>query len=178
MPRPEKIQKVEELAELLESSQGIYLTDYSGLTVEEITELRRAFHNADVSYLVIKNTLARRSCEKAGLTGFNSYLTGPNAIAVAKGDPAAPARVIADFLKEHEEKGKPAIKGAVLEGQLLSAEETTKIKDIPPREVLLSQVVSAVSSPLTGFVGGLQGILRQLVGTIDAVKRSKEENDL
>lgn len=174
MPQPEKVQKVKALTEQLSSAKSIFLTDYSGLSVEEITKLRREFHKADVNYIVVKNTLARRSCEQADLKEVLPYLDGPNAMAIAKGDPVAPVRIIVDFIKDHEKKGKPAIKGAVIEGQLLSAEEAEKMKDIPPREVLLGQIVSGISSPLTGFIGGLQSMMRQLVSALDAIKKQKE----
>jgi len=174
MPQPEKIKKVEEISDSLKQAKGVFLTDFSGLSVEEITELRRNFRKADVSYMVVKNTLARRSCEEVGLNDMIPYLNGPTGLALANGDPVAPVRVIIDFLKAHKEKGKPEIKGAVVEGQVLTAQEAEAIKNIPPREVLIAQVVGAIAAPLTGFVGGLQGVIRKLVYTLDAVKEKKE----
>ena len=82
--------------------------------------------------------------------------------------------LIVDFVKEHKEKGKPEIKGAVVEGQVLTAAEAEAMKNIPPREVLIAQVVGGISAPLTGLVGGLQGVIRNLVYTLDAVKQKKE----
>ena len=174
MPQPQKIQKVEEISESLKNANGVFLTDFSGLSVEEITQLRREFRKADVSYLVVKNTLAKRSCEEIGLESMIPYLTGPTGLALANGDPVAPVRVIADFLKQHKEKEKPEIKGAVVEGQMLTAKEAEAIKNIPPREILIAQVVGGIAAPLSGLVGGLQGIITKLAYALDAVKEKKE----
>jgi len=174
MPQPEKIKKVEEISESLKQAKGVFLTDFSGLSVEEITQLRREFRKADVSYIVVKNTLAKRSCEQVGLDDMVQYLSGPTGLALANTDPVAPVRVIVDFLKEHKEKAKPEIKGAVVEGQMLTAKEAEAMKNIPPREVLIAKVVGSVSAPLTGLVGGLQGVIRNLVYALDAVKEKKE----
>ncbi len=174
MPQPEKIKRVEEISDSLKQAKGVFLTDFSGLSVEEITELRRNFRKAEVSYMVVKNTLARRSCQEVGLDDMVPYLTGPTGLALANNDPVAPVRVIIDFLKAHKEKAKPEIKGAVVEGQVLTAQEAEAMKNIPPREVLIGQVVGGIAAPLTGLVGGLQGVIRNLVYTLDAVKVKKE----
>lgn len=174
MPQPEKIKRVEEITESLKQAKGVFLTDFSGLDVEEITQLRRNFRKADVSYMVVKNTLARRSCQEVGLDDMVPYLNGPTGLALANNDPVAPVRVIVDFVKEHKEKGKPEIKGAVVEGQVLTAAEAEAMKNIPPREVLIAQVVGGIAAPLNGLVGGLQGVIRNLVYTLDAVREKKE----
>ena len=175
MPQAEKIQKVKELSEHLTDAKGVFLTDFTGLSVEEITELRREFVKANVTYLVVKNTLARRSCSEVGLETMLPYLIGPTALAIAKEDPVAPVRIIYDFVKVHKEKAKPEIKGAILEGEVLSPEETEEIRKIPPREVLLAQVCGGIAAPLTSFAGGLNAILSQLVYAVNAVKEKKEE---
>jgi len=174
MPQPEKIKRVEEISESLKQAKGVFLTDFSGLSVEEITHLRREFRKADVSYMVVKNTLAKRSCEQVGLNNMVQYLNGPTGLALANTDPIAPVRVIVDFLKEHKEKGKPEIKGAVVEGEALTAQEAEAMKNIPPRQVLIAQVVGGISAPLTGLVGGLQGVIRNFVYVVNAVKAKKE----
>ena len=174
MPQPEKIKRVEEISESLKQAKGVFLTDFTGLSVDEITKLRREFRKADVSYIVVKNTLAIRSCQEVGLDDMVQYLNGPTALALAQVDPVAPVRVIFDFLKEQKEKGKPEIKGAVVEGQMLTAQEAEAMKNIPPREVLIAQVVGGIASPLNGLVGGLQGVIRNLVYAVDAVRQKKE----
>jgi len=174
MPQPQKIQKVEQISESLQNANGIFLTDFSGLSVEEITQLRREFRKADVAFLVVKNTLAKRSCEAIGMESMVPYLTGPTGLALAQGDPVAPVRVISEFLKKHKDKEKPEIKGAVVEGQILTAAEAGAMKNIPPREVLIAQVVGSIAAPLSGLVGGLNGIISKLVYAIDAIKEKKE----
>jgi len=174
MAQPEKIQKVENISENLKKANGIFLTDFTGLTVAEITQLRREFRKADVDYMVVKNTLAIRSCEQVGLDEMVPFLVGPTGLALANGDPVAPVRVIADFLKQHKEKEKPEIKGAIVEGQMLDAKQAEAIKDIPPREVLIAKVVGSVKAPLSGLVGGLHSMLSKLVYALDAVKEKKE----
>jgi large subunit ribosomal protein L10 len=174
MPQPEKIKRVEEITEGLKQAKGVFLTDFTGLNVEQITELRRNFRKADVSYMVVKNTLARRSCKDVGLDEMIPYLNGPTGLALANSDPVAPVRVIMDFLKAHKDKEKPEIKGAVVEGQVLSKAEAEAMKNIPTRDVLLAQVVGTIAAPLSGLVGGLQGVIRKFVYTLDAVKEKKE----
>lgn len=174
MPQPEKIKRVETITESLSNANGVFLTDFTGLSVEEMTQLRREFRKADVSYLVVKNTLAKRSCEQIGLDQMIPFLNGPTGFAIAHGDPVAPVRIISDFLKSHKEKGKPEIRGAIVEGQMLDAADAEAIKNIPSREYLLAQVVSGIAAPLTSFVGGLQAMLSKLVYTLDAIKDKKE----
>lgn len=173
MPQPEKVKRVEEISESLRRAKGVFLTDFSGLSVGEMTQLRREFRKADVSYMVVKNTLAKRSCQEVGLSGMVQYLNGPTGLAIANADPMAPVRVIVDFLKVNKAKGKPEIKGAVVEGQMLTAAEAEAMKNIPPRHVLIAQVVGGIAAPLTKLVGGLQGVMRNLVYTLDAIKTKK-----
>ena len=171
MPQPEKIQKVEEISERLKQATGIFMTDFSGLTVEQITDLRREFRKAKVNYMVVKNTLAKISAKKVGYDNMVQYLTGPTGLALSNDDPVAPIRVIAAFQKKHE---KPSVKAAILEGELLDETAAQALKDIPTKEVLLAQVVSGIASPISGLVGGLQGFLRNLVYAINAIKEKKE----
>ena len=108
------------------------------------------------------------------MEGMVPYLTGPTGLALAQGDPVAPVRIISEFLKKHKDKEKPEIKGAVVEGQILTAAEAGAMKNIPPREVLIAQVVGSIAAPLSGLVGSLNGIISKLVYAIDAIKEKKE----
>ena len=171
MPRAEKIEKVEEISENLTKAKSIFMADFTGLSVAEMTELRREFRKAEVNFVVVKNTLARLSAEKIGFEQMLPYLNGPTGLALAFGDPIAPARIISDFQKQ---KQKPKIKAAILEGELFDEEAAVKMKDIPPRDVLLGQVVSGLASPISSFVGGLKSILNQFVYVLNAIKEKKE----
>lgn len=171
MPQQYKLDRVAEISEALNDAKGVYMTDFSGLSVEQITNLRREFRKENVSFLVVKNTLAKLSAEKVGMKDMVPYLTGPTGLAVSNDDPIAPIRVITDFQKLHK---KPTLKAAILEGKVLDENEAAALKDIPTRDVLLGQVVSGIASPLTGLVGGLQGLIRNLVYTLNAVREKKE----
>ena len=171
MPQPAKIQKVEEISQNLSDAKSIFMTDFTGLSVEEFTELRRELRKVDVNFVVVKNTLAKLSAQKIGLEKINPYLNGPTGLAIAKDDPVAPVRVIYEFQKKMK---KPTIKAAILEGQLLDQAAAEEVRNIPPREQLLGMVVSGISSPISGFVGGLQSMLRKLVYTLNAIKEKKE----
>ncbi len=172
MPQPEKILKVEELSETLGNAKSIFMTDFSGLSVEDMTKLRRELRKVDVSFIVVKNKLAKLSAEKVGLEKMNDFLTGPTGLAIANDDPVAPVRVIYNFAKD---KKKPEIKAAVLEGQFLDQKAAEEVRNIPTREELLAKVVGGISSPLYGLVGGLNSMLSKLVYTLDAIREKKEE---
>ncbi|HNR68341.1 MAG TPA: 50S ribosomal protein L10 [bacterium] len=174
MPQPIKITKVEQLNAVLKGATSIFMTDFSGLTVEQITTLRREFRKNQVDYVVVKNTLARLAAKQTGIEEIVQYLEGPTGLAVAKEDPLAPVRVIFDFRKKLE---KPSIKGAFVEGQLLNQADAEELRTIPSREVLLGQVVSAVAAPLSGLIGGLNSLISQLAYAVNAIKEQKERTE-
>ena len=171
MPQQYKLDRVGEISESLKDAKGVYMTDFTGLSVEQITNLRREFRNANVNFVIVKNTLAKISAEKVGMKDMVPYLAGPTGLAISNDDPIAPVRVIVDFQKKHQ---KPTLKAAIVEGKVLDESQASALKDIPTRDVLLGQVVSGIAAPLTGLVGGLQGILRNLVYVLNAVKENKE----
>jgi len=171
MPQPQKIKRVEEIAESLTSAKSIFMTDFQGLTVEEMNDLRREFDKAGVKYMVVKNTLARISAQQVGFEQMLPYLTGPTGLALSFEDPIAPVRIIFDFKKGRE---KPTIKAAILEGELLDEKAAEEMRNIPPREVLLGQVVSGMAAPISGFVGALKSMLTNLVYALDQIREQKE----
>lgn len=171
MPQPHKEVKLEEINASLDKAKSVFLTDFSGLTVEEVTRLRSEFRKANVKYLVVKNTLARISARQHGLDALIPFLNGPTALAIAMDDPVAPVRVIFDFKKDKE---KPAIKAAYLEGQLLDRASAEEVRNIPPREVLLAQVAAAFAAPLSGFVGSLQAVIAGFANVLKQVQDKKE----
>lgn len=171
MPRPDKIQKVQDVSDSLSQATSIFMTDFTGLSVEEMTMLRREFRKANVQYVVVKNTLAKLSAEKAGYDSMIKFLNGPTGLAMSFDDPVAPIRIIDSFQKQHD---KPSIKAAIVEGELLDEKTTQEIRSIPSRDVLLGQVVSSLAAPISGLVGGLNGLLRNLVYALDAIKEKKE----
>jgi large subunit ribosomal protein L10 len=148
MARPDKAAAVAELAEEFRGSQGAVLTEYRGLSVKQLQDLRRAL-GENASYAVVKNTLTKIAAKDAGIEGFEDLLTGPSAIAFIKGDPVETAKGLRDFAKAN-----PAlvIKGGVLDGKPLSPGEINKFADLESREVLLAKLAGAFTASLQNAV--------------------------
>jgi len=172
--RTEKAEAVTLLSEKFTNAKSIFLTDYSGLTVEAVTSLRRNFRKSSVDYVVSKNTLVRLAAEKAGFDKIVPYLEGPTALAFGMKDANAPARVILDFLKSHQ---KPAIKAIIFEGQFFEAKQAEAISKLPGREEVLAQLVGGLNAPLTNLVGSLQAVLSNFVYAMQAYSDKKKEAD-
>ncbi|MDZ7272072.1 MAG: 50S ribosomal protein L10 [candidate division KSB1 bacterium] len=171
MARPEKERVVAEVSEGLTRARGIYVTDFSGLNVEEVTELRKTLRDANVQYRVVKNTLARRSVRQAGYEALLPHLTGPTAFALSFDDPGVPARVLRDFAQK---KNKLAIKAIVYEGELIDASRVDEICNLPPRNVMVARLLGTMNAPLTRLVYTLNGVLAQFVRVLDAIRAQKE----
>lgn len=172
MARPEKEAIVAELKEKLEQSKAAILTDYRGLNVAAMTELRRLMREQGLEYRVVKNTLTRFAAQELGLDNLEPYLEGPTAIAFSFEDPVAPAKVIMDFAKEHKQL---EVKAGLLRGKVIQPEGVKELADLPPREVLLAQVLGGLQAPIAGLVGVLNGAPRNLVYVLEAIRKQKEE---
>jgi large subunit ribosomal protein L10 len=172
MPSAEKIKKVEELSAVMSSAKAIYLADFTGVDVASVTELRNKLRAASVDYQVVKNRLASRAAEAAGISGLGEFLAGPTAIAFAKGDPLAPAKILHDFAQAG---GKLQIKTGFLDGRLLSPHEVEVLAKLPSREALLARVAGGIRGPLYGLAGVLNGLLRGLVGAVAAIEKQQRE---
>lgn len=151
----EKKQIVEEIRERLEKSKSTIITEYKGLSVAEINELRKQLREAGVDYAVLKNTLTRRAADQANLSVLNEHLVGPTAIAFSNEDVIAPAKVLHNFSKEH---GDLKIKGGVIEGDVVSLEEIKALADLPSREGLISMLLSVLQAPLRNFALAVQAV--------------------
>ena len=169
MKRPEKEQLVAELKEKLQGATALYYTDFTGLNVKRMTELRRRLRKANVDYVVIKNTLALRAVNESGLVG--ERLKGPTGLVVAK-DPVAAAKVITDFAKENDKR--PAVKGGVFEGKAIDTAQVTKLASMPSREQMLAELGAGLQSPMAAFVGALNGMFYMMVGALEALRTQKE----
>jgi large subunit ribosomal protein L10 len=172
MLRTEKEKVVQDLVEKFQKAQGVYLADFKGLDVASITELRRKLRNAEVEFLVVKNTLAKLAVDEVGIPELKDFLVGPTSFALGYKDPIEPARVLVQFAREHE---RPQIRSALLEGQLLTAEQVADVASLPSKEELLAKIASLVQSPLAGFVYRCQGLLQKFVATLDAYRRKRDE---
>jgi large subunit ribosomal protein L10 len=169
MNRTEKEQLVSELKDKLEGATALYYTDFTGLNVKRMTDLRRRLRKANVEYVVIKNTLALRAVNESGLVG--ERLKGPTGLVVAK-DAVAAAKVITDFAKENDKK--PAVKGGVFEGKQIGVAQVTKLASMPSREQMLAELGAGLQSPMAAFVGALNGVLYMFAGALEALRSQKE----
>ncbi len=158
MAKPEKVTAVAEIASRFTESSAAVLTEYRGLTVAQLTEVRQALGPGN-SYAVVKNTLTRRAARDAGLDQLDELLTGPTAIAFITGDPVAPTKGLRDFSRAHP---MLVIKGGVLDGRPISPAEIATIADLDSREVLLAKLAGAMKGNLTKAAGLFQAPLAQL----------------
>ncbi|HYN74946.1 MAG TPA: 50S ribosomal protein L10 [Candidatus Limnocylindria bacterium] len=172
MARPDKAATVAELTEEFRSSTAAVLTEYRGLTVAQLKELRRSLGQT-TSYAVVKNTLTKIAAKDAGVEGMDDLLSGPSAIAFIKGDPVVAAKGLRDFAKVHP---LLVIKGGVMDGRPLSAEEIKKLADLESREVLLAKLAGAMTASLSGAVALFAAPLAQTARLIEAL-RAKAEQD-
>jgi large subunit ribosomal protein L10 len=159
MKRTEKEQLVSELRAKIQDAKALYFTDFTGLNVKRMTELRRRFRKAGVEYVVIKNTLALRAVNESGLTG--ERLRGPTGVVLAS-DPITAAKVLVDFAKENEQR--PAMKGGIYEGAAIDEAALKKIATLPTRTEALSQFAGCLNSVLMMFALALDARKTQLEG--------------
>lgn len=170
MAKPEKEAVVKEMVEKLSTSKSVVVTDYKGLDVGALTELRKRLREAGVEYKVIKNTLARIAAKKAEWEDLNQLFVGPTAVAFGIEDAVSPAKILVDFSKENNAL---EIKGGALNGDLISIDKVKSLAEIPPREILLSQVLAGMKSPISGLVNVLSGNIRGLVQVLSQIKEQK-----
>jgi large subunit ribosomal protein L10 len=172
--KKEKIQLTTELVETLGASGVLYLTDFTGLNVKEITELRRRFREAGHRYIVVKNRLALRALEQLDLPDLTEYLRGPTGFIIGTDDPVAPAKVLRDFAKENEDR--PILKVGVVDRRVVLADEVMTLASLPSREELLAGIIGSVIAPLTGIVGVLDGLLRDIASLVEEVAKKQQGN--
>jgi large subunit ribosomal protein L10 len=173
MPRPEKASAVAELTEAFQGSTAALLTEYRGLTVSQLRELRRSLAGT-ARYAVVKNTLTRLAARQAGLEALESLLDGPSAIAFVSGDPVPVAKGIRDFARTY-----PAlvIKGGVLDQRLLSADEVRRLADLESREVLLAKLAGAMAASLARAAGLFAAPASQVARLAAALQQSRAERE-
>jgi large subunit ribosomal protein L10 len=166
MPRPEKVAVVEEIRTKVSEADATVLTEYRGLTVRELANLRGALRSAGTEYKVFKNSLARRAVEGAGLEGVTSLFEGPVAIAFVRGDAAAAAKALRDFGRTN-----PALvlKGGLLGTRVITAAEIEALAELPPRDVLLAQIAGTFQAPLVKAAGLFQAFTRNFAYGVKAL---------
>jgi large subunit ribosomal protein L10 len=172
MARPDKAAAVAELVDEFRNSNAAVLTEYRGLSVKQLQELRRSL-GENATYAVVKNTLTKIAAEEAGVEGFDELLAGPSAIAFVKGDPVEAAKSLRDFAKAHSPL---VIKGGVLDGKPLTAGEISKIADLESREVLLGKLAGALLASLNNAVYLFSAPLSQAARAVGALQAKAEQD--
>jgi large subunit ribosomal protein L10 len=165
-PRPEKVAVVDEVRERLQSSSAVLLTEYRGLKVGELAELRRSLRTAGGEYKVYKNTLVRLAVRDLDLEGLEELLIGPTALTFVEGDAAAVAKALRDYGRTNPNL---VLKGGVLGAKALSADETRALAELPSREVLLARIAGGLAAPLQQLAGLLQALPRNMAYGLKAL---------
>jgi len=172
MARKDKEVFVNELTDRLRANNNFILTDYKGLNAEEMTDLRNKMHKLGCEFKVVKNTLARLAMKNLNLENLIEYLRGPTAIAVEKTDIIAATKTLVDFSRQHENL---KIKGGFLEGHVILPQELESLAKLPSKEVLLAKLCLTLQAPIIRFSGVLQGLIRNLIFLLDAIRKKKPE---
>jgi len=170
--KEQKAEQVELLTEKLRKAKVALLTDYRGLTVTQLQDLRGKLRTGDVEYRVIKNTLARRAAEAAGVSALQSELEGPVAIAFGYDDLSLPSKLINDWVRTT--RLKLDVKGGLVEGRVFTQDQVKQLADLPSREALIAQLMGTLQSPVGQLVGIMQTPLQQLLGVLNAYKTKLE----
>lgn len=176
MKREEKKQITDELSERLSASEIIYLTDFTGLDVQDMTEFRDRLAAEGIDYRVVKNTLALRALDQVDLPDIAEHFNGPTGLVLGESDPVAPAKIVKEFAEEHEER--PALKIGIVDRRVVEPEEISTLADLPTREELLGSIAGS----LTASVGSIAGMLNRLLWSIGSMaeeaakKREAEES--
>jgi large subunit ribosomal protein L10 len=169
MNRNEKSEIISEIKELLESSTAIYLTDYRGINVEDVSELRNQFRNEGVRYKVFKNTLVKRALDEAGkYEKIADHLTGMTGFAFASTNPLAPAKIINKYFSDKE---KFSLKACYVEGEYFDGTQLKTLATLPSKNELIAGILGSINSPISGIAGAINAVFRDLVSVVDQISQ-------
>jgi large subunit ribosomal protein L10 len=171
MPKADKIETVAQYKKLFEDSSSVFVADYQGLNVADLTELRKNLRENNVRFLVGKNTLFRLAAKETPLSGIEQHLEGPTAIIFAADEPATAAKILHDSFKQRD---LPRMKAFWLDNVAYESEDIKKLADLPSKDQLYSMVAAAVEAPLSELVRSLDAVHRELIGCIDALADKKK----
>lgn len=169
MPNVKNQETVKVLAGKFKSMKGMILTEYHGLTVEEISELRNKLRAQDSEYAIVKNTLSKIALKEAGIDAGNSF-SGPTAIVIENGNVVSPAKIVMDFAKTHSNL---KVRVGYLEGKFVDASVVSQLSELPSREVLIAKMLGSMQAPISGFVNVLEANIRGLVTVLDAISKKQ-----
>ncbi|GAC1658298.1 MAG: 50S ribosomal protein L10 [Candidatus Dormibacteraceae bacterium] len=170
--RPQKEEQVAQIAEKLRTAKVVVLTDYRGLTVAQLEDLRSRLRQSDVEYRVIKNTLAKRAADAAGHPDLGPALTGPVAFVLGYADLSAPAKLVGEWVRTT--RLKLDITGGMVEGRFFGPDQIRQLADLPPKEVLLAQLLGTLQTPIAQLMGTIAAPVQTLVGLLEAYKNKLE----
>jgi large subunit ribosomal protein L10 len=171
MPTTNKVESVAEISELFKQSGSFFITDYQGLNVADISQLRKNLRENNIKYLVAKNTLFKLAAKQAGTPDVAVHFKGPTAVAFVSADASVAAKILYDSFKN---KNLPVVKAFTMEGQLHEAADLSRLAELPSRPVLLSIVVAAVESPLSSLVSSVDAVFQELIGTVEALEKKQK----
>lgn len=169
MPNKQKVETVAELSDIFASSKGAILTEYRGLTVSEVSNLRKKLRAVDAEYHIVKNTLFRRALGDQLTPELESLLTGPTAIAFAHGDVVASTKAVLDFLREVRNKPEVKVKAGYIDGKIYTPEQVTALSKLPAKEQIIAQLIGTLNAPASELVFTLDNIIGEFVRTIQAI---------
>ncbi len=171
MPTVAKAQMVDVLEERLRRSKGFVFTNFAGLTALEMSDLRRELHQQGLEYLVVKNTLAQRAAQRLGIAGTEGYFRGPTGLCIGYDDATRVFKAVKELTRRYE---KCKIKGGVLEGKAVSAQEATELANLPGRQELLAMLASTLQAPIQQLAGTLNALVQNLVSVLEEVRKQRQ----
>jgi len=172
MNKEQKSAAVGELHEKLSGAKAFYLTDFSGMTVKQITVFRRRLRAQGVDYVVVKNTLAQRALQDLELPDIGASFAGPTGVVIGREDAVAAAKVLTDFAREYD--NKPKVKLGIVERKEVGPAQIKQLAELPPREVLLAQLAGGLQAPMSRLAGGMQSLVAGLARAVDALRQQRE----
>lgn len=175
MTREQKETLVGEFRGQLEGARAIYLADFTGLNVKQITEFRSRLRREGVEYRVVKNRLAQRALEGLDLPDVAGFFTGPTGVLIGRDDSVTPARILRDFAREFGDR--PSVKVALVERREYGPEQVKQLADLPPKEVLLAQLAGGLQAPMARLAGGMNQVVAGLARALDALRRQREGSE-
>ena len=171
MNKSDKELAVTKLQEKIAKAQGMFFTDFAGINVEHMTELRREFRKSGIEYKVVKNTLAKIALKNvSGYDKVYDKLVGPTGIAFAYNDPAAPAKIIQKFKEKNEKFG---VKACVIEKMVYDGSKLKELASMPSRAEIIASILGSLNSPISGIIGTINAVMRDVVGVLDAIEKKK-----
>jgi large subunit ribosomal protein L10 len=172
MKREDKDVFVGELQQKLGEASAFYLTDFTGLSVKQMTKLRARLRDQGVEYVVVKNTLAKRALEGLELPDVASFFTGATGVVIGKNDPVAAAKALSDFARETGDR--PAVKVGIVERKEYGPAQVKTLAELPSKEVLLAQIAGGLQAPMARLAGGMSQILAGFARAVDALRQQRE----